>query len=114
VIKIHCMNDDENNLLIKELWQEHLDAPFPKDFRGKDINGVDFVVLDANIAGCVDTYLEHGDLNLFQTATLGLSYKEASFIVSILNKEGANYFWRLERLAELVLKAIARKHQTEI
>jgi hypothetical protein len=97
--------------LISELWQEHLTAPFPKGFRGKDVSGIDFVLLDANIAGCVSTFLERGALNLYQLSILGLSYRDASHVVPILNEEGAEYFWRLERLAELVLRAVAHKHQ---
>jgi hypothetical protein len=97
---------------IADLWQKHLAAPFPAGFRGKGLNGIDFVMLDANIAGCVQTFLERGKLNLFQTAMLGLSYRDASFVVPTLNEQGAAYFWRLGRLAELVLRAIARKHES--
>lgn len=95
--------------LIDELWQEHFAAAFPKGFRGKDVNGIDFVLLDATIAGCVSTFIERGTLSIYQSAMLGLAYRDASFVVPILNGNGAAYFWRLERLAELVLKAIARK-----
>ena len=97
---------------IVDLWEEHLTTPFPKGFRGKDLNGIDFVMLDANIAGCVQTFVERGKLNMFQAAMLGLSYRDASFVVPTLNDEGAAYFWRLERLAELVLRAIALENQT--
>ncbi len=97
---------------IKDLWEEHLATPFPKGFRGRDINGIDFVLLDANIAGCVQTFVECGKLNPFQLAILGLSYRDATFVAPSLNSEGAAYFWRLERLAELVLKAIALDNQT--
>jgi hypothetical protein len=96
---------------INDLWEEHLATPFPKGFRGKDLNGIDFVVLDADIAGCVQTFVERGKLNMFQTSMLGLSYRDATFVIPTLNDEGAAYFWRLERLAELVLKAIARENK---
>ncbi len=106
------MENESEESLIDELWQEHLAAPFPKGFRAKDVNGIDFVMLDANIAGCVDTFLERGTLNLYQAAMLGLSYRDASYVIPILNEEGAAYFWRLERLAEWVLKAVARNNQS--
>jgi len=96
---------------IEELWQEHLAAAFPKKFRGKDVNKIDFVLLDATIAGCVSTFLERGKLNVYQLAMLGLAYRDASYVVPVLNDEGAAYFWRLERLAELVLKVLANKNQ---
>lgn len=107
------MDKNSEESLIAELWKEHIAAPFPKGFRGKDVSGIDFVVLDATVAGCVDTFLSRGNLNLFQTATLGLSYRNLSHIMPILNEEGAAYFWRLERLAELVLKVVALKNEKE-
>ena len=104
------MDSDSEETLIAELWKAHLATPFPERFRAKDINGIDFVMLDADIAGCVDTFVTRGNLNLFQTAVLGICYRNASFVMPILNEEGAAYFWRLERLAELVLKAVALKN----
>ena len=106
------MGNESEETLAEELWQEHLAAPFPKGFRGKDVDGIDFVMLDANIAGCISTFLERGTLNLYQAAMLGLSYRDVSYGVPILNEAGAAYFWRLEPLAEVVLKAIARKNQS--
>jgi hypothetical protein len=42
------------------LWAEHRVAPFPSRLRGKGVEGVDMVMLDADIAGCVDTWLRSG------------------------------------------------------
>jgi spore coat protein CotH len=107
------MEQVSEEALIGELWKEHVATPFPKGFRGKDVDGIDFVMLDADIAGCVDTFLERGNLNLFQTAVLGLCYRHCSYVTLILNEEDATYFWRLERLAELVLKAVALKNEKQ-
>jgi hypothetical protein len=96
-----------DNTLIEQLWREHELAAFPQGYRGKDINGVDLVMLDADVAGCVDTFLSRGNLNLFQTAVLGLCYRNLTLLIPILSEEGKAYYWRLERLAELVLKAVA-------
>jgi hypothetical protein len=104
-------NSDE--VLISELWAEHKNAPFPKGFRAKDVSGIDFVMLDADVAGCVGTFLGRGTLNLYQTAILGLSYRNLTYVIPIINDEGKEYFWRLERLAELVLKAVALKNEKE-
>src|SRR5678815_919636 len=100
-----------DNTLIEELWREHESAAFPQGYRGKDVNGVDFVMLDADVAGCVDTFLSRGNLNLYQTAVLGLCYRNLTFLIPILSEEGKAYYWRLERLAELVLKAVAIRNQ---
>jgi len=95
--------------LIAKLWKEHLSAPFPKDYRGKDVDGIDFVMLDADVAGCVDTFVSRGKLNLYQTAVLGLCYRDLNVVMPDLNEEGKVYYGRLERLAELVLKAVATR-----
>ena len=96
--------------LITELWTQHNNAPFPNGFRAKDVCGIDFVMLDADVAGCVGTFLSRDNLNLHQTAVLGLSYRNLSYVLPVINDEGKEYFWRLERLAELVLKAVALKN----
>jgi hypothetical protein len=92
--------------LIKDLWEEHLATPFPVGFGAKDVNGIDFVMLDADIAGCVSAFISRGNLNLKQAARLGLCYHDSLFVMSVINEKGQEYFWRLGRLAELVLKAI--------
>ena len=46
--------------VIAELWKEHLAAPFPKGLQAKDVKGIDLVSLDADIAGCVDSFVEQG------------------------------------------------------
>ena len=102
-----------NENLIRELWKEHKNAPFPKGFRAKDVSGIDFVMLDADVAGCVETFVGRGNLNLYQTAILGLSYRHLSYVSPIINDEGKEYFWRLERLAELILKAVALKNEKD-
>ena len=101
------------NRLIEELWNEHRLAAFPKSYRGKDVDGIDFVMLDADVAGCVDSFLSRGNLNLFQTAILGLCYRNLSYVTPLLNEEGKAYYQRLERLAKLVLKAVAVRNQKE-
>ena len=100
-----------DNRLIEQLWSEHKLAAFPQGCRGKDINGIDLVMLDADVAGCVDTFLSRGNLNLFQTAVLGLCYRNLTYSIPMLSEEGKAYYRRLELLAKLVLKAVAISNQ---
>lgn len=95
---------------IKEHWQEHIKAKFPNV---ADVNSIVLVSLDADIAGCIASFIDVDDLNLFQTATLGLCYKQVSFVIEFLDEESADYFRRLEKLSELVLKAVAKNHYAE-
>jgi len=102
-----------DNTLIEQLWREHMSAPFPQEYRGAEVNGVDMVVLDADVAGCVDTFLSRGNLNLFQTAILGLCYRNLTCSIPMLSEDGQTYYRRLELLAELVLKAVAIRNQKD-
>ena len=107
------MENATEESLIEALWQEHRAASFPKGFRGKDVSGIDFVVLGSQIAGCVSAFAERGKLSIYQMAVPGLAYRDATYILPILNEDGAEYFWRLERLAELVLKQVAKKDHSD-
>lgn len=98
-------------MLIEQLWSEHKSAAFPQYCRGKEIHGVDLVMLDADVAGCVDTFLSRGNLNLFQTAVLGLCCRNLTSSIPLLSEEAKCYYRRLELLAELVLKAVATSNQ---
>jgi len=100
-----------DNRSIEQLWREHKLAAFPQGYGGKDVNGVDLVMLDADVAGCVDTFCSGGNLNLYQTAMLGLCYRNLTYLIPMLSEEGRTYYSRLELLAELVLKAVAISNQ---
>ena len=41
-------------------YEEYRDAEFPGRFRGEELAGVDLVTLDADIAGCVETWQAGG------------------------------------------------------
>ena len=94
--------------LIEKLWEEHESAPFPQSCRGRDVNDIELTMLDADIAGCVDTFVTGRKLNLFQTAVLGLCYRDVGYVIPALDEEAKTYYARLERLAELVLRAVAQ------
>jgi hypothetical protein len=40
-----------------QLWAEHQEADFPARLRGEEVASVDMVMLDADVAGCVQTWL---------------------------------------------------------
>jgi hypothetical protein len=50
---------------IAALWRRHMQWTFPVRLRGEQLAGVDVVMLDADIAGCVTTWLgSTGDLDV--------------------------------------------------
>ena len=95
---------------IQILWQQHFEAPFPAGCRGAEVEGTDLVLLDADTAGCVQTFLQmDGHLDLGRVAALGLCYRELAISLRTLKGEAHAYFSRLENLARLVLQAVAHE-----
>ncbi|SFJ76384.1 hypothetical protein [Streptomyces pini] len=89
------------------LWQEHLDAGFPAGLRGVEFEGIDMVMLDADTAGCVCTWLNNGGAldperrRILQTRLEDL----ARVIPQISAPSGRQYYQRLHRLALLASSA---------
>jgi hypothetical protein len=97
---------------IEVLWKEHLSEPFPaSDSKTDAAEGVELHELDTYIAGCVSTFIEAGSLDSGRAAILGLCYRDALVAQSIFTGEERRYSARLERLAELVLRAVVLKSQ---
>jgi hypothetical protein len=94
---------------IRPLWDEHLAARFPKECVGQEIEKIDLMLLDSETAGCISTFINrNGKLDLWRTAVLGLCYRDLFLITSKIEGGAKDYFWRLELLAERVLKSIAQ------
>ncbi len=88
---------------VKLLWDEHRSAPFPDAVAGEEIAGVDMVMLDADIAGCVSTWLgDQGRLDEGRKAVLAKRLDDLGSVVPLLQDEGEReYYERLRRLAQL-------------
>ncbi len=98
--------------MLEQLWQEHLSKPFPKGYGGKDFDGIDLVLLDGDIAGCVSTFLKNGgELDLLRTAILGLCYHDSVIAGGHLTGEAHEYFCGLETISKLVLESIVSKNK---
>ena len=89
---------------IQELWKQHRLASFPNGLRGAELQGEDLVLLDADIAGCVEAYLANGGhLDAKRTAVLEVCYQKVSRIVLSLEGNQQLYFGRLRQLAQEIL-----------
>lgn len=95
---------------IANLWEQHSAAAFPDKLRGMEIDGGDAILLDATIAGCVQTFLDKQEkLDLWRTSTLGLCYGDlARWIAETAGKE-LKYLKRLQEMARLVLKFVLER-----
>ncbi|GLX23210.1 hypothetical protein [Streptomyces lavendulae] len=84
---------------LAQLWEDHLRAPFPDGFRGVDFDGVDLVLLDAAVAGLVQSRLR-GGLDDSGRAILQGCIADLDKIVPLLNEEYcASYFTHLRTTA---------------
>jgi hypothetical protein len=71
-------------------------------------------MLDADIAGCVSTFLEMGGrLDLWRAAILGLCYRVAALVARTVSEPARTYYGRLERLARLTLETLARDNASQ-
>ncbi|MFF3686607.1 hypothetical protein [Streptomyces sp. NPDC002187] len=83
------------------LWEEHRRALFPASFRGVDIEGVELILLDADVAGLVQREL-NGGLDNGGIAILWACIADLDKIVPLINEEYcASYFTRLRTMAKL-------------
>ena len=93
---------------LRRLWREHQEGPYPEGYRGVEVAGVELVMLDADIGGCISTYLAKGGrLDLQRTAILGRCYRDVALAVRELTGPTRDYFTRLERMAASVLEALS-------
>jgi hypothetical protein len=95
---------------IQTLWERHLAATFPGGCRGAKGDFADLVMLEADTAGCVQTFLvAGGQLDLWRVAVLGVCYRDLAVALRVIPDEAQEYFSRLEKLAGLVLQAMVHK-----
>jgi hypothetical protein len=90
---------------VQRLWDEHSDAPFPARLRGEEIAGVEMVMLDADIAGCVQSWLaNNGQLDEHRKEILRSCLDDADRVLPLLQDDGEReYYERLRRLAQSAL-----------
>ncbi|WP_241740740.1 hypothetical protein [Streptomyces sp. L2] len=93
----------EQSASIASLWQEHLRAAFPAGLRGAEPGGVDIVLLDAAIAGCVSTRQDNGgSLDPERHRILRDSVADLDQILALITgAEEVQYLRRLRQLAAL-------------
>jgi hypothetical protein len=89
---------------IQRLWAEHTRTPFPADCRGEQIEGIELVLLDADIAGCVSTFLgSSGRLDDQRIENLVQCKRHIDLVLLQMKEPGLMYFARLRDLAQAVL-----------
>ncbi|WP_155375661.1 hypothetical protein [Catellatospora vulcania] len=89
---------------VARLYAEQCEAPFPDGVRGADCAGVDLVMLDADTAGCVHTWLSNGGaLDAWRRDVLSRRLEHLEQVVPRLSGSPAgDYYAAWRRLALLV------------
>ncbi|WP_218779463.1 hypothetical protein [Streptomyces sp. NRRL B-24572] len=92
-----------------QLWHEHLHAPFPASQRGVEFGDTDMVLLDAETAGCVLTWLNNGGvLDPERTRILEGCIEDLDRVIpQITEPAGTQYYERLRQLALLVARTLS-------
>jgi len=90
---------------VQLLWDAHRRAPFPPELAGEEIAGVDLVMLDADIAGCVSTWLrDRGRLDEERRRSLASCLQDVERVLPLLEHQEAHaYYERLRRLTQLIV-----------
>ncbi|MDX3074026.1 hypothetical protein [Streptomyces sp. MI02-7b] len=87
---------------LARLWEEHCRAPYPPGFRGVDIEGVELILQDADVAGLVQRELS-GGLDDNGIAILWACIADLDKIAPLINEEYCvSYFGRLRAAAGLI------------
>lgn len=92
---------------IQELWKRHLATTFPPECRGMEVEGIELVLLDADIAGCITAYLGqrvvHNWHDLKRKKTLRRCCADLARVDLKLEGRARAYFERLLLLTRKVL-----------
>jgi hypothetical protein len=103
------MFPDDTRAEVERLWALHLRAPFPTEphLRDDTVAGMDLALLDADVAGCVSTWIgTNGSLDSGRKDVLTASICELDRAFPLIpDGPSREYFERLRTLAETVLKA---------
>jgi hypothetical protein len=89
---------------VAQLYNAHREADFPDRLRAVDVAGVEMVMLDADVAGCVSTWLTSGgstDDRLWDI--LATRERQLERVMPELSGQEAAYYRRLLDMAALIL-----------
>ncbi|MFI9163528.1 hypothetical protein [Kitasatospora aureofaciens] len=95
------MSELERDDPLPQLWGEHMKAKFPAGLRGREVEGEDLVLLDADVAGCVSSSLSSA-LDERRRGTLPRCIEVLEkVLLSIGDEDGTRYYERLYEMAVL-------------
>ncbi|MEV6598805.1 hypothetical protein AB0M36_18375 [Actinoplanes sp. NPDC051346] len=89
---------------VGELWELHKRAPFPSGLRGTSVSGVEMVMLDADVAGMVSSWLSTGgSIDDRRRDLLAQREQQLIRVLEGLTGDEATYYQRLLDMTVLVM-----------
>jgi hypothetical protein len=88
-----------------ELWTDFSRSKFPKGYGGVDVKGICVTYLDANVGGCIDSYMrkEGNQIPISHYQILQDSKTKLASILKYLDDEAFIYFSRLHDICSLII-----------
>jgi hypothetical protein len=92
---------------VDTLWAEHAASEFPRGVRGEDIDAAELALIDADVAGCVTTFLANGGrLDDQRHRVLSECLAALEDVEPSLGGEARAYFARVRLLAQETLRCL--------
>ncbi len=97
---------------IKERYQEFKNDPFPTGIAGKEILGIDLVMLDTNTAGLIEKFIGYNyKLNRNDFEFLKRLSLELKKVTKELNGQQREYFSTLWNLSDWVISELSKSNR---
>ncbi|GAA1891259.1 hypothetical protein [Asanoa iriomotensis] len=92
---------------VRHLYARYRAMPYPREMRPADVAGVSMILLDANVAGCVHTWLANGGaLDTKRWQILASCLDDLDRVLPLLTQEPDHaYFATCRTVARLVLES---------
>lgn len=92
---------------IRIAWEQHRETGLPPAAQGIVVDGIDLAGLNAEIARCLDAFVETETLDSSQREILQASVAEANRILPQLSADAKAYFHHLELIARGVARYVS-------
>lgn len=86
---------------IKVKYEAFLESPYPEELRGREIFGIELILLDSDSAGLIDKFIRNqGQLTQTDIKILKKCFTELKAIVKELNGNNKTYFGLLLNIVQ--------------
>jgi hypothetical protein len=89
---------------IRKMWNDYQNMTFPENYAGKDINDICITTLDTFAAGCINSYVENGNLDINRIKILKSCLDDLDLIIPKLNDYPKEYFLALKDMCVVIVK----------